>query len=1289
MAAYSMFAFHFLLSCFMLLVLAAVQLKEDHDECLQHQPCGYLGHISFPFTTSSNPQCGLQIKGCKEDGTDKEIQLTTDYQKLFKIDSIFTSLGPKYLSIFIHYPDFDAVSPEPLIDPFKIKNNITFSICKNSNTDMSFYRSCPYYDIYFTSSSGGLEFPLPMPTILFPCLLDRFLPLGTVLNPTSCTFVDLPPSCENCNPENGCRVEHEKQNFTCSPGAPLPLVPTHEAKGQNSKAKIGLYVGIPSAVAVVALVVILLLYKGGNKYSGLQNQPRSAYSASFTESRTVYFGIPIFSYEELQKATNNFDQARELGEGGFGTVFYGILQDGREVAVKRLFERNYRPVESFINEIQILTRLRHRNLVSLYGCTSRHSRELLLVYEYIPNGTVSSHLHGDQEKPCLLPWPVRMKIAIETATALAYLHASDIIHRDVKTSNILLDSDFGVKVADFGLSRLFPDDATHVSTAPRGTPGYVDPDYRLCYQLTTKSDVYSFGVVLVELISSLKAVDMNRSRENVKLANLALRKIQKGEFCELVDPSLGFQSDEKVKSMIVSVAELAFRCLQGDKELRPSMDEVLEVLQIIQSGREEPGNLEGIEVHGAGAAQSYAHPPLPNTLMRPQQPVNHNTTVNLSNTKFAKSNEKKSYDTTRSIVFYFPSIHFEFVKSKMAQYSFLRFLVLCYSLLPLLAEDEKKYQGNDCPASLQCGQFKELQFLFSNTSNQGCDFRIWGCDVQYAFKIVQSSNRTWYESESMDGNNSFSVIDHTLRKLLNSRNCKALTYNLNAPLPPSSPMLHFQVKMEHNITLLRCKHRLQNSTKYIYHLSCNHSDIYYPAQHFGTDDMSENACSTIHLQINSPNPVDNSTDLYSFLHAKFWMLILVSKYCRKCPENGIQCQVDNFRCVSAKGLAAIGFVGVIILRLIILLFHKWKNSRSDKQKQSQNVHCNPDTNPIPESGSNLFGVPIFSYTELEKATTNFDEARELGSGGFGTVYYGQLLTHFINYHFHINIKSFHFSSFVISSLISQQPGKLSDGREVAVKRLYEHRYRGVKQFMNEIEILTRLRHRNLVSLYGCSSRHSRELLLVYEYIPNGTVACHLHGDLAKAGFLPWPIRMKIATETASALSYLHATGIIHRDVKTNNILLDNNFWVKVADFGLSRLFPNNVSHVSTAPQGTPGYVDPAYHQCYQLTSKSDVYSFGVVLVELISSLKAVDITRDSDVINLSNLAIKKIKNGAFSELVDPSLGFELDKEIKKKTFSVAELAFQCLQEDKDLRPSMVEVLEALKRIEGKEDESSI
>ncbi|KAJ6312590.1 hypothetical protein OIU77_014166 [Salix suchowensis] len=324
------------------------------------------------------------------------------------------------------------------------------------------------------------------------------------------------------------------------------------------------------------------------------------------EGDGVYLSIPIFSYTELGQATNNFDSEKELGDGGFGTVYYGKLKDGREVAVKRLYEHNYKRVKQFMNEVEILTRLHHKNLVCLYGCTSRRSRELLLVYEYIPNGTVADHLHGDLAKSSPLTWPIRMSIAIETASALAYLHASDIIHRDVKTNNILLDTNFSVKVADFGLSRLFPSDATHVSTVPQGTPGYVDPEYHQSYQLTDKSDVYSFGVVLIELISSMPAVDITRHRHEINLSNLAIIKIQKCAFDELIDSGLGYNSDEEVKRMTTSVAELAFQCLHHDKEMRPSMENVLHQLKIIQGG-ESLDNLE--EVHDDNNRSTNTLPP--------------------------------------------------------------------------------------------------------------------------------------------------------------------------------------------------------------------------------------------------------------------------------------------------------------------------------------------------------------------------------------------------------------------------------------------------------------------------------------------------------------------------------------------------------------------------------------------------------------------------------------------------------------------------------------------------------
>ncbi|CAL4962006.1 unnamed protein product [Urochloa decumbens] len=365
----------------------------------------------------------------------------------------------------------------------------------------------------------------------------------------------------------------------------------------NPKPSIGIIVGASAggfavlAAAAAAFVIIMRKRKKKNvinssskllKYSGSGGTPRSRVgdmeSGSIDDPPTH-----LFSYEELEEATNSFDENRELGDGGFGTVYKGFLKDGRVVAVKRLYN-SYRRLEQFHNEAAILSKLRHPYLVMFYGCTPSISRELLLVYEFVANGTVADHLHGHRAAERALSWPLRLSIAVESAAALSYLHAIEppVVHRDVKTTNILLDADFHVKVADFGLSRLFPLDVTHVSTAPQGTPGYVDPEYHQCYQLTDKSDVYSFGVVLVELISSKPAVDISRHRNEINLAGMAISKIQNCNLEQLVDLDLGYEADPATKRMMTMVAELAFRCLQQNGEMRPPMKEVHEVLRSIQ-----------------------------------------------------------------------------------------------------------------------------------------------------------------------------------------------------------------------------------------------------------------------------------------------------------------------------------------------------------------------------------------------------------------------------------------------------------------------------------------------------------------------------------------------------------------------------------------------------------------------------------------------------------------------------------------------------------------------------------
>ncbi|KAG0457976.1 hypothetical protein HPP92_023133 [Vanilla planifolia] len=360
--------------------------------------------------------------------------------------------------------------------------------------------------------------------------------------------------------------------------------------GKEDHKRIIIGISIAVGIALVSILCCIALFRCRRLKQKQLHLASSSKGRPYHGKEHECIGYPyhtqIFSFEELSEATNNFNTAMEIGDGGFGTVYKGKLRDGRAVAVKRLYKSNMKRTEQFANEISILSRLRHQNLVPLYGCTSPTSPELLLVFELMPNGTVADHLHGSRAAEGCLTWPIRLSIAVDAASALAYLHSVDppIIHRDVKTGNLLVDAEFHVKVADFGLSRLFPrDGSTHISTEPQGTPGYLDPEYNRSYQLTDRSDVYSFGVVLAELVSSKPAVDLRRDRAEVNLSNFAVNRIQNGNLEDLVDRRLGYDSEEVTRKSMKMVAELAFRCLQVDREMRPAVKEVLEVLTGLQT----------------------------------------------------------------------------------------------------------------------------------------------------------------------------------------------------------------------------------------------------------------------------------------------------------------------------------------------------------------------------------------------------------------------------------------------------------------------------------------------------------------------------------------------------------------------------------------------------------------------------------------------------------------------------------------------------------------------------------
>ncbi|KAK6937705.1 Serine-threonine/tyrosine-protein kinase, catalytic domain [Dillenia turbinata] len=297
--------------------------------------------------------------------------------------------------------------------------------------------------------------------------------------------------------------------------------------------------------------------------------------------------VRTFSLAELERATEKFASKRFLGEGGFGRVYHGIMEDGTEVAVKLLTRDNRNGDREFIAEVEMLSRLHHRNLVKLIGiCIEERTR--CLVYELVRNGSVESHLHGADKTKGPLDWDARMKIALGAARGLAYLHEDSnprVIHRDFKASNVLLEDDFTPKVSDFGLAREATEGSHHISTRVMGTFGYVAPEYAMTGHLLVKSDVYSYGVVLLELLSGRKPVDMSQPPGQENLVTWARLLLTSREgLLQLVDPSLAgnFDFDNMAK-----VAAIASMCVHPEVTQRPFMGEVVQALKLIYNDTDE------------------------------------------------------------------------------------------------------------------------------------------------------------------------------------------------------------------------------------------------------------------------------------------------------------------------------------------------------------------------------------------------------------------------------------------------------------------------------------------------------------------------------------------------------------------------------------------------------------------------------------------------------------------------------------------------------------------------------
>ncbi|XP_057435438.1 probable LRR receptor-like serine/threonine-protein kinase At1g06840 isoform X2 [Lotus japonicus] len=371
---------------------------------------------------------------------------------------------------------------------------------------------------------------------------------------------------------------YELLNFTLL-GPYAHLIADSERRSKTSTGIIvAIIIGAVACVLAISAIVILLTYRRNGKYKHLISRKRMS-----TSIHMKVDGMKAFTYKELALATNKFDISNKVGQGGYGNVYKGILSDDTFVAVKRAEESSLQGQKEFLTEIELLSRLHHRNLVTLIGYCDEEG-EQMLVYEFMPNGTLRDWISGKRSKTKeSLGFGMRLRVAMGAAKGIVYLHTEanpPIFHRDIKASNILLDSKFTAKVADFGLSRLVPyldeegTEPKYVSTVVKGTPGYMDPEYLLTHKLTDKSDVYSLGIVFLELLTGMHPI--SHGKNIVREVNLAC---QSGMVHSIIDSRMGFYQSECVEKFLT----LALSCCQDNPEERPSMLDVVRELEDIMA----------------------------------------------------------------------------------------------------------------------------------------------------------------------------------------------------------------------------------------------------------------------------------------------------------------------------------------------------------------------------------------------------------------------------------------------------------------------------------------------------------------------------------------------------------------------------------------------------------------------------------------------------------------------------------------------------------------------------------
>ncbi|KAH1226320.1 Cysteine-rich receptor-like protein kinase 2 [Glycine max] len=895
-----------------------------------------------------------------------------------------------------------------------------------------------------------------------------------------------------------------------------------------------------------------------------------------------------YKFKDLKVATKNFSAENKLGEGGFGAVYKGTLKNGKIVAIKKLvLGKSSKMEDDFESEVKLISNVHHRNLVRLLGCCTK-GQERILVYEYMANSSLDKFLFGDKG---VLNWKQRYDIILGTARGLAYLHEEfhvSIIHRDIKTANILLDDDLQPKIADFGLARLLPRDRSHLSTKFAGTLGYTAPEYAMQGQLSEKADTYSYGIVVLEIISGQKSTDVKIDEEGREyLLQRAWKLYERGMQLSLVDKEI--DPNEYDAEEMKKIIEIALLCTQATAAMRPTMSELIVLLK---------------------SKSLVEH-------LRPTMPVFVET--NMMNREGMSAGG--SSNATASIsLFINDTVHFENHKSNIMQFKFvaLTFLVFWsrWSFEGAVGDPQLFLLVSECSGF----GVPNLSNFYQNLNASFADLRAQVSNNSKHFATAQSVTGTSPVYAMFQCVNYLSITDCATclaAAAAEIRNCYTGTNN-GARVVYDGCFLRYESDDFFRETTLA-----GNS------MSCgNQTAVEATAFSTSTQQLLMN------LQIATPK-------ITGFFAATKTQVIGGAIYAiAQCAETFTRDTCLN--CLSIEQSDIQGCLPNTNGRAFDPPGCFMRYSDTPFFADNQTIDISPFLKQgIILGATELKDATKYRYSDLKAATKNFSEKNKLGEGGFGTVY----------------------------------KGTMKNGKVVAVKKLLSGKGNNIDDnFESEVTLISNVHHKNLVRLLGYCSK-GQDRILVYEYMANNSLDKFLSGKIK--GSLNWRQRYDIILGTARGLAYLHEDfhiPIIHRDIKSGNILLDEEFQPKISDFGLVKLLPGDQSHLSTRFAGTLGYTAPEYALQGQLSEKADTYSYGIVVLEIISGQKSTDVEVDDDGYEeyLLRRAWKLYEKGMHLELVDKSLDpNNYDAEEVKK---VIDIALLCTQASATMRPAMSEVV---------------